>query len=156
MPAKSAADVAKRMQQVGEAARKAQNISVTRAAMAMKVVHLAGLAQDVPSGRLRNVGKGGAKVGVRYKLHGTSASPTAIVEATGPWQIINNPAVAHVIVPKKKKALHFGSSLFRASVQHPGHRGKQTWQRAEPAAAEAGTKQLNSTMVNAVQQAFKK
>lgn len=156
MTAYSAADVAKRMQRVGEAAQKAQKISVTRAAMAMKVVHVARLQGDAPGGRLRNVGKKGAKLSVKYTLKGSTASPSAIVEATGPWQLLNNPAKPHVIEPKKKKAIHIGSgTFFRASVHHPGHRGKFTWQKAEPEAAKAGASELNKHMVTTVKQAFR-
>lgn len=142
------------MMAVGNAARKAQAVSVQRAAFAMKEVHTAGLFHDAAGGRLRRVGKNGAKLSVRYKLHGGSANPSAIVEAVGPWQILNNPAKAHLIKSKMRKAVSF-NGVARRSVQHPGHKGKFTWQKAQPAAGIAGTKELNKHMVTAVQQAFK-
>lgn len=154
MPVTSADGVAKRMRAVGEAAQKAQRISLTRAAFAMKAVHTSGLMGDAPGGRLRGVGKKGAKLSVRYKLRGGSSDPSAIVEAVGPWQILNNPAKAHLIQGRKGKVLHFGN-VFRASVKHPGHRGKRTWQKAQPEAVKAGQAELNKTMTRAVQQAFK-
>lgn len=154
MAVASADALAKRMRAVGEATQKAQRIAVTKAAAVMKETHVTGLRADAPSMRLRNVGKKGAKLGVRYKVKGGASDPSATVEATGPWQILNNPAKAHEIRGRKGKVIHFGS-LFRASVKHPGHRGKQTWQKAQPAAAKAGTAELNKTTTRAVQQAFK-
>lgn len=155
MVAHSAEAVAKRMNAVAGAARKAQKISVQRAALVMKTVHLAGLNADAPGGRLRNVGRKGAKLGVKYTMHGATGHASAIVEATGAWPILNNPTKPHEIRSKKGKTLRLGDGLFRASAQHPGTKGKRTWQKAQPKAMVEGQKQLNKTMVFAVQEAFK-
>jgi hypothetical protein len=51
--------------------------------------------------RLRNVGKSGAKVGVRTrppKKRGADAS--AAVQATGPFHLLEHPSAAHIIIPK--------------------------------------------------------
>lgn len=151
----SASAVTKRMQQVTGAAQKAQKIGVQRAAMVMKTVHIAGLNADAPGGRLRNVGKKGTKLGVKYTMHGGANNPSAIVEATGAWPILNNPTKAHLIRSKKGRTLNLGNGLFRASAQHPGTHGKRTWQKAQPKALVEGTKELNKTMIIAVQKAFK-
>lgn len=152
--ANSAGDVAKRMRAVGEAMQKAQKISVAKAALAAKEVHVAGMLKDAPGGRLRGVGKKGAKIGVNYKLQGGASDPSAIVEATGPWHIMNNPAKPHKETGKKGKKLMF-AGIFRSGVNHPGHAGKFTWQKSEPVAMKAAVAELNKTAIKAIQQAFK-
>lgn len=53
-----------------------------------------------PSGRLRNVGKNGSKLGVRYDIKGTR-NPTSLIRATGPWQLIEHNTKPHIIVAKR-------------------------------------------------------
>jgi hypothetical protein len=142
------------MQAVGLAARKAQRVSVQKAALAMKDAHTAQLMRDTSGGRLRNVGKKGTKLSVRYKLHGNDANPSATVEAVGSWPILNNPTKPHEIRPRRGRAIRVGDG-FRRSAHHPGTKGKQTWQKAKPKAAKDATAELNKTMTRAVQEAYK-
>lgn len=155
MPVSTADAVAKRMQKVGMATQKAMKISMVEAAKAAKAVQVAGLNVDAPGGRLRNVGKKGAKLGVGYKIQGGANNPTAIVEAVGSgWPILNNPTKAHQIQGRKGKTLKLPNG-FRRGVQHPGTRGKRTWQKGEPEAEKVASKELSKTMTRAVQEAFK-
>jgi hypothetical protein len=110
---------------------------------------------------LSNVGRrgGGAKVGARYDVKGTE-NATALVRATGPLHLLDNPTRPHRITSKVRKgrsrasresfynAIFGGGSGFggakplrtpygpRYSVQHPGTSGKRTFfravERAEP------------------------
>jgi hypothetical protein len=104
---------------------------------------------------MSNVGRGakGAKVGVRYDIKGAQ-NPTALIRATGPLHILDNPTSPHQIMSKVKKgrsrasrgafynALFGGDGGFGAAkplrtpygpryrVQHPGTKGKRTFWRA--------------------------
>lgn len=104
--------------------------------------------------RLSNVGRaGGARVGARYDVKGTD-NPTALVRATGPLHLLDNPTRPHQITAKVRKgrsraaresfynAIFGGSGGFagvsplrtpygpRFRVQHPGTRGKSTFRSA--------------------------
>lgn len=99
----------------------------------------------VKSGRLRNVGKKGARLGVRVTPRGTK---TVEVRATGPWHLVENDTAAHDIMPKSRqlrrsrikpgsqraKALKVPGVGPRASVRHPGTKGKQPWAKGVAAA----------------------
>lgn len=105
--------------------------------------------------RMSNVGRsGGAKVGARYDVKGAQ-NPTALVRATGPLHLLDNPTAPHQITPRSLRkgrsraskgafynALFGGGSGFgtakplstpygpRYRVQHPGTKGKRTFWRA--------------------------
>ena len=98
---------------------------------------------------LSNVGRG-ARVGARYDVKGNT-NPTALVRATGPLHLLDNPTRAHQITAKVRKgrsrasrssfynAIFGGSGGFsgvqpmrtpygpRYRVNHPGTRGKRTF-----------------------------
>jgi hypothetical protein len=100
-----------------------------------------------------NVGKRGARIGIRYDAIGPNSYR---VKATGPYQLIERDTDAH-IEPRKRSGTIIrtykrsgktvlrkrGSTLlipgigFRQSAQHPGTTGKHPWARA--VAAYAGT-----------------
>ena len=102
--------------------------------------------------RLSGVGRvpGGARVGARFDVKGTT-NPTAVVRATGPLHLLDNPTRAHQITARVGKgrsrasrsafynAIFGGSGGFagvrpmstpygpRFRVQHPGTAGKRTF-----------------------------
>jgi hypothetical protein len=106
-------------------------------------------------GRMSNVGRsrGGARLGVRYDLQGT-ATPTALVRATGPWQLIERATRPHRITSRyargsrsrRSRAGQFGPVIaarevrgdrraviltpwgYRRYARHPGTRGKRPWE----------------------------
>lgn len=126
---------------------------------------------------LSGVGKG-TRVGVRVNVNKRKTSPTALVAASGPLQIINNNTAGHVIRPKgvtgrqrrgfigptlpgqfrarniigpqKAPVLNIPGIGFRRSARHPGTRGKQTWQRATKRAYPAATKIMRGRTWNVV------
>jgi hypothetical protein len=109
---------------------------------------------------LSNVGRrgGGARVGARYDIKGTD-NVTALVRATGPLHLLDNPTAPHRISARVAKgrsrasraafynAIFGGGSGYgtakplrtpygpRYSVQHPGTKGKRTFWRAIDRAA---------------------
>lgn len=113
-------------------------------------------------GRLRNVGKNGARVGVRLQRGANSI----VVQATGPLQLIERDTKAHQIprsvgvrrrrtatgrlshqrestgrVLSARRPLFINGSWVTGPVNHPGTQGKYPFERgalaAEPAALTA-------------------
>lgn len=113
-------------------------------------------------GRLRNVGKRGARVGVRLQ----KGSKSTVVQATGPLQLIERDTRAHTIprtvgtrrlrtaagrlshqrestgrVLSGRKILVINGSIVTGPVNHPGTTGKHPFDKgvaaAEPAALQA-------------------
>ncbi len=93
-------------------------------------------ATGVGSHRLRNVGKGGARLGVKSAFPDIGGSPGATIKATGPWGIIENNTPAHEIQPRSEDvlALRFPDGGFAAYANHPGTKGKHTWAKGAAAA----------------------
>lgn len=144
--------------------------AVNKGALAAKNAINAQLGRKIPSRRLRNVGKNGSKLSVRYDVRGEK-NPTALVRAIGPWQIIEDGTKPHIILPKsvgkggrgkagKRAAKHalysalFGSSGFSGShplrtpygprfkVNHPGTSGKHPWRDGASAAKKVAPKAM--------------
>lgn len=80
----------------------ATNRAVGRGVDVAKAEILGQLRSDVPSMRLRNVGKNGAKVDVFVKRVNVGGQRVAqyIVGAKGPWQLFERGTKAHYIVPR--------------------------------------------------------
>lgn len=93
-------------------------------------------AAGVTNGRLRGVGKKGAKIGVRYDFGGRK---TALVRATGPFHLLERDNKAHRI-PKergsraRKRVVVIPGVGVRAFAQHPGTKGKHPWEKGVVAA----------------------
>ena len=86
------------------------------------------IGQDVPRRLVA-----GAPVDVKVrKLPSEHGVSRVIVTATGPLHLENNPTKPHSIAPKGPHPLAFtvgGRTVFVNKVQHPGTRGKRTWQQ---------------------------
>lgn len=65
---------------------------------------------------------------VDVEIYGTPA---------GYWTILESGAQAHMIKPRRGKALHWGGDVFSAGHQHPGAAGQGVWTRAQPAVEAA-------------------
>ena len=121
----SPADLANRLNRAGNAIGDAPRSAVTKACQAGKGVMLAALTSAVGGTRLRGVGAAGARVGVRYRVFGTSSSATGILQYTGPVHLVNSGTSPHEIEPRRKKALAPSSRAWAAArVEHPGTRGR--------------------------------
>jgi len=124
---RSPAELASKLIRAGEAVPAAARAGVSQAAFLVKKSVQAELqAAGVNGGRLRGVGKKGAKVGVSYTVAGTE-HPTALIRATGPMHLIESDTKAHEIKAKKAHAINIGGVGPRASAHHPGTRGKHPW-----------------------------
>ena len=176
-----AAQVALRMTKLTREVRGASDTAVTRAAFDAKKIIEREIRSVAPSGRLRNVGSSGAKIGVRYNVKGAT-NPTALVRAYGPIHLIENPIQPHTIIPRgvgrargrtraarrqAKQDLYnalFGSQYAgvkplrtpygpRYRVRHPGvRRSSGPWKRGRMKAAPI----IRRTVERSVQDAFRR
>lgn len=140
------AQFAGKMTALGVAVEKLPKSAATKAAVAGGKVITAG-APD----RLRNVGKNGSKLGVRVTAESVGpAAATATIQATGAWPIIESDTPPHAIprlVGSKSRAKNplygpaFGGENVkklmtpygvRATVWHPGTKGKHPWAKGVP------------------------
>lgn len=105
--------------------------------------------------RLSGVGRrGGTRVGARYDVKGTD-NPTALIRATGPLHLVENPTSPHVIPKqgatrgrgrnKRARVVVVNGRVF-ARVNHPGTRGKQPWRKGVTAGVPKGTRAYMNTM----------
>ena len=128
--------------------------TVRLAALAAKGEQLDEMRHDAGGNlRLDRVRSGkGATIGARYDLTGSGAQTSARIKAIGPVPLLANPIKPHAI-PKvgprarRRKRLAIPGIGVRSSVQHPGTRGKDTWnrgrERAEPAVRKLITKRTD-------------
>lgn len=104
------------------------------------------VAAGAGSGRLRGVGKKGAKIGIRVDPLGKAV----LVRATGPFHLIESKTKAHRI-PKdgSPRMVSTPYGVF-ASVNHPGTKGKHPWAKgviiATPLVGKAGGDALKRTL----------
>lgn len=130
------------------------------AALTVKRSVQAHLVVAAPRGRL-NVGRKGARVGVRYTLAGN----TAVVKMTGPAQLIERDTKAHRI-PRatvgrgrrqraNTKVVVIPGVGVRASAAHPGTRGKHPWEKGLRAALPAIPKAAADAYFAPLRQVFR-
>jgi hypothetical protein len=142
-------ELQQRLANLGTAVEKSRKATLEKAALKAKET----IAAGAPA-RLRNVGKSGAKLTVRYTLEGDSL---ARMKAVGPWPLVEVGSKPHTIRPKKKggrKAILTPSGP-RASVQHPGTKAKRLWSKGVEKAEPLALAELNKETFNTVVAAFK-
>lgn len=115
-----------------------------------------------PSGRLRGVGKKGARIGVRYDL---KADDAAVVKAIGPLHLLERDTKAHTIEPKSKGrganrrkragALKLGDGQFRASAQHPGTKGQHPFEKGIEDARPKAVRAMANPITDAVKRGIR-
>lgn len=129
-------DLIRRVDKIDRDIQASVRETVRLAAIAAKAGQLDEMRHDAGGNlRLDRVRSGkGATIGARYDLIGNGAATSARVKATGPVPLLANPIKAHPI-PKRgprarrRKLLAIPGIGVRASVQHPGTKGKDTWNR---------------------------
>jgi hypothetical protein len=152
-PAAKAAQVLK---QTADNIKNAHKTAANAAGQAAKKELLDQAAKVSSGGRLRNVGKSGAKLGVGYEVSTLGNGARLTVKAKGPWQIVESGNRPHRIGPRKKggrRAVSFGGRAY-ARVQHPGTKGKRPWEKGEKAAAPKVEKILAEKYIKAVSSAW--
>lgn len=114
----------------------AQREGVRAGAMLVTTSVRTQLRSVAPSGRLRGVGKRGARVSVGFDNPKSLTNPVALVKARGPWQLIERDTKARTIRPRKRRrggqsarALAIPGVGVRMSAEHPGTKGKHPWEK---------------------------
>jgi hypothetical protein len=134
----------------------AHRSAVTDAALEAKKILLDEANKVASGGRLRNVGRSGAKLGVGFEVSTSGSGARAIVKARGPWQLVERGNRPHVIRPRRrrgKRALSFDGRAY-ASVRHPGTRGKEPWAKGQAKAGPKVAKILATRYIRAVGSAW--
>ena len=116
---------------LGAAARGIENGTregVREAAIVGKAIFL----QSLPTRKMGNVGRSGARLGARFEAPTSNTNPTAVVKYVGPVHLLNTGAGPHLIGPKgwrrgraSNRALKFtggDGGIRRGVVLHPGTR----------------------------------
>lgn len=150
--------------------RRLEITTVTIAALAVKTSVLGQLqVAGVQGGRLRGVGKKGAKVGVSS----TVAGRNALVKATGPLHLLERDTRPHRLgrgtrsatsgLPLvnasgqdiQRKVVTIPGVGFRAFADHPGTKGKHPWRKGVVAALPAAAKANQVALKQAMSRAFR-
>jgi hypothetical protein len=129
-------DLTKRAQHLDQAVKRGARDIVLAGGKAGRDAQLDVLGPDSGGDyRLSHVGKRGARVGARYDLRGD----TADIKATGPVPLLANPIRPHRIPRanrRRRGVIVIPGVGVRASANHPGTRGKDSWnkgrERAKP------------------------
>lgn len=138
--------LAQRLEHAADLSVEAETAMVTAAAELVKTSIAAAVQEDVRNGRVA-----GAKVGARYDVKVYTGHPVALVKEDGPLHLESNPTQPHIIIPKDTVVGRFRGREARLSaywgsaggaahplrtpygprwrVNHPGTRGKRTWQK---------------------------
>ena len=130
---KSGAELAHKLFNAGNSIEKATRSGLLAGGQTVKAAALAQLAAaGAGSGRMRGVGKSGARVGVGYDIVRAAGGEAAVrVGMKGPVHLLERDTRPHMIEPRRGEALQFSDGRFRAYVaHHPGTRGKHPWEKA--------------------------
>lgn len=127
---KTLAQGARDMELAAAALRGAVPVSaVSKAALLVKQSTKGEMDKITSSGRFSHVGKSGAAVGVSFTVK-PGASATALVRATGPWQLVENDTKPH--------------TEFSRSVGKLGRRADGLLDRSKAGRREARERLLNA------------
>lgn len=132
--------------------------AVQIAALAVKKsVQAQMVAAGVKDGKLRGVGKKGARIGVRYDFAGRRS---ALVRATGPFHLIESDTKPHR-EPKtrgaraRKRVVVIPGVGVRAWANQPGTKGKHPWAKGVVAAIPIQEKAQGLALRAALIKAYK-
>lgn len=131
--------------------------TVQIAALAVKTSVLAQMqVAGVTNGKLRGVGKKGAKIGVRYDFTGRD---TALVRATGPFHLLERDTKAHRIPKVRGSRARKGVVVIpgvgvRAFAQSRGTKGKHPWEKGVVAAIPIQEKAQGLALIAALKKAY--
>lgn len=131
----------------------AHRTAITAGAMEAKKIFLDEADKVSSGGRLRNVGRSGAKLGVGFEISTAGSGARAVVKARGPWQLVERGNKPHAIHPRKKRALSYGGRAY-ARVRHPGTKGKRPWEKGQAKAGPKVSKILSTRYIRAVGNAW--
>lgn len=128
----SAAQFSRKITNLATVTQRMQKDVIDAGALTAKEIILAEAAVRgvTPASRIA-----GGRWGVRYDIKGFN-NPSALVRVYGPFHLVDSPTRPHEIRPRRrgrrvgKRALAF-NGVVRASAQHPGTRGKESFPAAK-------------------------
>jgi hypothetical protein len=154
---RSVAELAGKFSKAAATMSKDRKTAVGAGALATKKIILAEASAKGVSPSSKIAGK---KWSVRYKIAG-SVDPSALVAINGPFHLVDNPTAAHTIGPRTKgrrksgkKAVSFGG-IARASVKHPGTKGKGIFPVAKAKAAVVAPRIMAESILDGFARTFK-
>jgi hypothetical protein len=118
----------------------------------------AAILAAVPSGRMRNVGKAGARIGAKAQSYGPGR---AAVTATGPLAMLEGGTKPHDIRPKKGSRKRKGKGAIvingspRASAHHRGAKARPIWAVGETRALAAATEIQRTADIAILREVFR-
>jgi hypothetical protein len=154
-----AGDLTKRIHALDKAIERDSKGILSAIAAVGKEEHEQVMAGDSGGDRvLSRVGRRGAKIGAAYRLERSGDGWKATLRATGAVPLIANPIKPHAI-PKqrtrgRRRVVVIPGIGVRASAQHPGTRGKNTWERGRERAQPRMTRIAQQRTDKTVKQAF--
>lgn len=160
---KSPAELAFKLRRAGDVMPDAARAGVLGMVKTVKRSVNAQLASaGVNGGRLRGVGKNGVRIGVRDDGIVGTVNPSATVRMYGPAHLIENDTKAHTITTKKSRKRRGGKAQAlntphgpKASVQHPGTKGKQPWAKGLAVARPLMAREFSSEVSKSLRKVFR-
>lgn len=159
------ATVARKAMRATTELQRAGPVAMSAASLAFKRTIEAEIRKAAPSGRLKGVGRKGARVGVRYDLkNGGNGLLKSFFKATGPLHLLERSTKAHRITPRSRgrgRSRSAGGGLVlpdggvRRSVQHPGTKGKQPFEKGIEKGKDAALKTLRNAHTDAIKRGLK-
>lgn len=153
--AAAASDWGQRVNKIRTSVERGRSETLKKAGMAGKTAHNAVIKRDSGGDmRLSGVGKRGARVGSRFDVRGDDVE----FKATGPLHFVANPMSPHRI-PRvrtrgRRRVVVIPGVGVRAYANHPGTKGKDTWNRGAKVARTKVSRELHDVHTNIVRKAF--
>lgn len=145
---RSAAEFSGKIHKMATATQKRQRLALEQGALVTKELMV---AEAAAAGVRSSTRIHGAKWGVRYTITGFD-NPSALVRYFGPFHLVDNPTKAHEIPRARRgrtaKRLLLPDGGVRASVEHPGTRGKHTFPKAKHKAQVAAPRVMAKPIVS--------
>lgn len=151
-------DIANRLDRVEKDLERSRRATMRAAAQAAKDEQLRVMRGDAGGDlTLSRVRSGrGAKIGARYDF---TADGNVLVKAVGPVPLIANPSKAHLIprqsARRGRKRLRLADGSIRLSVDHPGTKGKDTWNRGRRQATPVVTRVIGDRTDRTIIRSFR-
>ena len=148
-------DFSQRFVKLATSVKRGRRDTLRDMGMAAKKAQVQQIRVDTGDMRLSGVGRRGARVGARFDSESDSRVK---VFATGPLHFVAHPMSPHRIPKQRRRGRRRYVVIpgvgVRAWAQHPGTRGKDTWNRGAKKARPDVTKAAESRLANVIKRGF--
>lgn len=134
----------------------ATRAGVTAGALLVTTSVRAQLRRAAPSGRLKGVGRSGARISVGFDAPRSDVRPGALIRMRGPAHLIERDTKPHEITPRRRgvKALSTSHGPKATVKRHPGTTGKHPFEKGVAAVAPKVPDVVRAETFKAVRKAF--